>query len=40
MDCEPSFVAVHESLPGTELPTQNVRYPVANGGKADKICSQ
>ena len=33
------FVAVHESLVGTKLPTQNVRSPVANGGKADNICS-
>src|SRR5262245_41678182 len=24
---------------GTELPIPNVRSPVANGGKADKICS-
>jgi hypothetical protein len=25
---------------GTELPIPNVRSSVANGGKADKICSQ
>lgn len=24
---------------GTKLPIQNVRSPVANGGKADNICS-
>jgi hypothetical protein len=24
---------------GTKLPIQNVRSPVANGGKADKMCS-
>ena len=32
------LVAVHESVPGTKLPIQNVRSPVANGGKADNIC--
>jgi hypothetical protein len=25
------------SVPGTELPIPNVRYPVAKGGKADSI---
>jgi hypothetical protein len=25
---------------GTNLPIRNVRSPVANGGKADNICSQ
>jgi len=33
------FAAVHESVVGTELPIPNVRSSVANGGKADKICS-
>jgi hypothetical protein len=33
------FAAVHESGYGTELPIPNVRSSVANGGKADKICS-
>ena len=27
------------STHGTKLPTQNVRSPVANGGKSDNICS-
>ena len=27
------------STHGTKLPIQNVRSPVANGGKADNICS-
>jgi hypothetical protein len=30
---------VHMSASGTELPIPNVRSSVANGGKADKICS-
>jgi hypothetical protein len=34
-----SVAAVHESAIGTELPIPNVRSSVANGGKADKICS-
>jgi hypothetical protein len=33
------FAALHVSLPGTELPIPNVLSSVANGGKADKICS-
>jgi hypothetical protein len=33
------FAAVHESGIGTKLPIRNVRSPVANGGKADNICS-
>jgi hypothetical protein len=33
------FDALHESAYGTELPIPNVRSSVANGGKADKICS-
>ena len=33
------FAAPHMSLTGTELPIPNVRSPVANGGKADKIYS-
>jgi hypothetical protein len=31
--------AVHEFAFGTELPIPNVRSSVANGGKADNICS-
>jgi len=27
------------SAVGTQLPIQNVRFPVAIGGKADNICS-
>jgi hypothetical protein len=34
-----TFAAVHVSAVGTELPIPNVRSSVANGGKADKICS-
>jgi hypothetical protein len=33
------IAAVHESVPGTKLPIPNVGSSVANGGKADKICS-
>ena len=33
------FAAVHMSLPGTKRPIRDVRSPVANGGKADEICS-
>ena len=33
------FAALHMSVASTELPIPNVRSSVANGGKADKICS-
>jgi hypothetical protein len=33
------FVALHESGVGTKRPIRDVRSPVANGGKADEICS-
>jgi hypothetical protein len=36
-DCH--TLRLKESGYGTKLPIWNVRYPVANGGKADNICS-
>ena len=33
------LAALHESAIGTKLPIPNVRSSVANGGKADNICS-